>query len=861
MEWAGLNDEEVIQSKKKHGSNKIESKEENKFIKLLIESLGDPIIKILLIALSVKVVFLFREFDWFETLGILIAIFLASFISSISEYGSGKAFKKLFDKNNEVYSKVRRNNITTEVLSEDLVVGDIVFLSSGEAVPADGIIIKGEITVDESALTGESYEVNKYAATNKVSEKNTLYKGSVVYSKECTMKITHVGLNTVYGLAAKQLTEQDHDSPLKLRLRELAKFISRIGYVAAILVFISYLLSVYIISNNFVPSEILLSLRNPVYLVDNLIYALTLSVTIIIVSVPEGLPMMVALVLSINTKKMLKDQVLVRKLVGIETAGSLNVLLTDKTGTLTRGALSVIGVCDHDGRKYSDEVELMKYPKYLNVVASSININNASIISDGKLIAGNTTDQALKKFITSYSPEEVIKSNPFDSNLKYSSVTTKERFYIKGASEEVLPKCRYYLNNLGEKKVLRNTLKIETTINYYTQKGNRVITIAYNDKPNEDNLIFIGIILIQDELRPESYEGVELIKEADIDIKLITGDNINTALAVGKELKIYSSGDIALTSDEFNRLSGEEIKEIFPRLKIIARSKPNDKSRLVKIAKELNLVVGMTGDGVNDAPALKKADVGFAMGSGTEVAKEASDIVILDDNIKSISRAILYGRTIFKNIRKFIIFQLTVNICALTLSIIGPFIGVSTPVTVMQMLWINMIMDTIAGVAFAYEGANLEYMKEKSKPKDEPIINRYMYGEIVLTGFYSSFLCILFLKLPFFKNLIRYDLNDKYFLTAFFALFVFIGIFNAFNARTKSRNLFRNIMQNKVFLIVFLLVAIIQVYFIYFGGNIFRTYGLTIKELIIVFGIAFTVIPFDLIRKTYLIKKNSKDYL
>ncbi len=861
MEWAGLNDEEVKQSKAKHGINKIESKDENKFFKLLLESFGDPIIKILLIALSVKVIFLFREFDWFETLGILIAIFLASFISSISEYGSGKAFKKLFEKNSESVTRVRRNNITKEIPSEELVVGDIIFLSAGEATPADGIIIKGEVTVDESSLTGESYEVKKTAAVNEVTEKNILYKGSVVYSKECTMKITHVGLKTVYGLAAKELTEQDPDSPLKLRLRELAKFISKIGYVAAILVFISYLLSVFVISNSFILSKILTDLSNPILVFDNVIYALTLSVTIIIVSVPEGLPMMVALVLSINTKKMLKDNVLVRKLVGIETAGSLNVLLTDKTGTLTKGELSVIGICDYNGKKYGNEVELMKYPKYLNIVSSSININNASIASNGKLLGGNTTDQALKKFITVFTPEEIVKSNPFDSNLKYSSVTTTKCFYIKGASEEILPKCKYYLTNLGDKKLLINTEKINKSINYYTQKGNRVLAIAYNDKPKEENLIFVGLVLIQDEIRLESYEGVALIKEADIDIKLITGDNINTALAVGKALKIYDAGDIALTSNEFNKLSGEEIKEIFPKLKIIARSKPNDKSKLVTIAQELNLVVGMTGDGVNDAPALKKADVGFSMGSGTEVAKEASDIVILDDNIKSISRAVLYGRTIFKNIRKFIIFQLTVNICALTLSIIGPFIGISTPVTVMQMLWINMIMDTIAGVAFAYENANIEYMSEKSKPKNEPVINRYMYGEIILTGFYSAFLCLLFLKLPLFRNLIRYDLNDKYFLTAFFALFVFIGIFNAFNARVKCRNLLRNITKNKVFLIVFLLVLTIQIYFIYFGGEIFRTYGLTLKEFIIIFLIAFTVIPFDIIRKTYLIKKDSKEYI
>lgn len=861
MEFNGLSDAEVIEARNKYGSNSIEAKNENHFFKLLIESFGDPIIKILLIALAVKVVFLFREFDWFETLGIFIAIFLASFISSLSEYGSGKAFNKLLEKNSEIHTRVIRNKKITNILVDDLVVGDLVMLSAGEAVSADGIIVKGEVTVDESSLTGESYEVSKKTVNNQITEKNKLYKGSVVYSKECIMKITQVGNNTLYGNVAKQLGEQNPESPLKLRLRHLAKVISKMGYIAAFLVFFSYLLSVLVISNDFEVKAILNTLNNPILIIDYIIYGLTLAVTIIIVSVPEGLPMMVALVLSTNMKKLLKDNVLVRKLVGIETAGSLNLLLTDKTGTLTEGKLSVIGICDYDGKLYNNEVELLKYPQYANILAKALNLNNSSDIVDNKVIGGNTTDQALKKFFLNYEKEEIIFKEPFDSNLKYSSATTNDNYYIKGAYEVILPKCKYYLDKNNRKHILKEPLEVEKIINKYTQKGMRVILLAYNNKPNDYELTFIGIVLIQDEIRIEAYEGVKLIKDAGIKVLLITGDALDTALVVGKTLKILEENDIALTSKEFNALSDEEVKEILPKLKLIARAKPNDKSRLVNIAQELNLVVGMTGDGVNDAPALKKADVGFAMGSGTEVAKEASDIVILDDNIRSISNAILFSRTIFKNIRKFIIFQLTVNICAMTLSIIGPFIGVSTPVTVMQMLWINMIMDTLAGLAFAYEGSNINFMKEKPKVKNEPIINNYMYGEIILTGFYSALLCILFLKIPFFKEIIRYDVNHYYFMTAFFALFIFIGIFNAFNARTKARNLLYNITSNKVFLIVFFLVTMIQIYLIYHGGTLFRTYGLTIKEFIIVILIAFSVIPFDLARKTYLIKKNNKEYL
>ncbi|MDD2504887.1 MAG: calcium-translocating P-type ATPase, PMCA-type [Bacilli bacterium] len=861
MDITGLNDEEVVQSQEKYGSNKIENKKENSFLKLLIESFGDPIIRILLIVLAVKIVFLFREFDWFETLGIFIAIFLASFISTISEYGSGKAFNKLFEENSKIFVKVKRNKKLINLPSEDLVVNDIIYLSSGEVVPADGIIIKGEVTVDESSLTGESYEVSKTAVGLNISEKNKLYKGSVIYSKECIVKVTEVGIKTMYGSTLIELTEQNPDSPLKLRLRELAQVISKIGYIAALLVFISYLLSVIVISNNIEINAILSTLSNPKLLFDYVIYGMTLSVTIIIVSVPEGLPMMVALVLSTNMKKMLKNNVLVRKLVGIETAGSLNVLFTDKTGTLTKGELSVIGICDYSGKKYSNEVEIMKYPEYLKILSKSLNLNNSSIVTDGKIIGGNSTDQALKKFISSYETEEIIEIESFDSTNKFSSVTTKDNFYIKGASEIITPKCKFYLDHEGKKQLIKNSEQINKLIHGYTQKGIRVIVLAYKDNKINDNYIFVGIALIRDVIRPESYEGISLIKDASVNVVMLTGDALDTALVVAKELNIYDSNSIALTSEEFNNYSNDDIKEMFNKIKIIARAKPTDKSRLIRIAQELNLVVGMTGDGVNDAPALKKSDVGFAMGSGTEVAKEASDIVILDNNIKSISMAILYGRTIFKNIRKFIIFQLTVNICAMTLSIIGPFIGISTPVTVMQMLWINMIMDTLAGLAFAYENPSLEYMKEKSKPKNESIINNYMYGEIIITGAYSAVLCLLFLKVPFFKDFIRYDIGNKYFMTAFFTLFVFIGIFNAFNARTSHINLFHNLRKNKVFIIIFLLVCIIQIYFIYYGGNVFRTYGLSLKEICFVLVIAFSVIPFDLIRKYYLLKNNKLEFV
>lgn len=851
----GLTDEEVVKSRNKYGSNEIKKTNNNSFFKLLLESLGDPMIKILLIVLGIKVVFLFAEFDWFETLGILIAIFIASLISTISEYGSNKAFQKLLENNNQKMVKVKRNGKLSLISINDIVVSDIVYLNNGDYIPADGEIIDGSILIDESSINGESRET--YKDSKLSGEKRKVYKGTIITSGECIVKVCSVGVNTLFGKIAKEVQEKSSDSPLRIRLKHLASIISKIGYVGAFLVFFSYLFSSIVIANNFNLNLIIGCVSNVSLMIDYVIYALTLAVTIIIVSVPEGLPMMVALVLSTNMKKMIKKNILVKKMVGIETAGSLNVLLTDKTGTLTNGKLSVYGIINYQDKLFNNDVELYKYPKYYNIVGNSIVLNNDAVISDNKIINGNSTDKALISFMNYISDEKIIKKESFDSDKKYSLVETNNYIYYKGAPEVLTPKCKYYLNNDVEDSNVDFDY-LNRVIAKYMHKGYRVISLCYKNKSN-NNVVYVGSVLLKDEIRKDAKDGIKLIKSSGVKMIMVTGDSLDTALFISKELNLLSDDDIYLTSSDLSLMSDDEIKSKINKIKVVARAKPHDKSRLVKIIKEMNLVVGMTGDGINDAAALKKCDVGFAMGSGTDVAKEASDIVILDDNINSISMAILFGRTIFKNIRKFIIFQLTMNICAMSLSIIGPFIGISTPVTVMQMLWINMIMDTLAGLAFAYEEPLLSYMDEKPKSKNEPIINKYMYEEIVFTGLYSSLLCILFLKIPFVKSLIRYDVNDKYFLTAFFALFVFMGIFNAFNTRTNKYNLFYKIKNNKVFLIIFMLVAIMQIYFIYYGGIIFRTYGLNLKELLIVLGLAFSVVPVDLFRK--FIFNNNKDYI
>ena len=567
--------------------------------------------------------------------------------------------------------------------------------------------------------------------------------------------------------------------------------------------------------------------------------------------------MMITLVLSSNMKRMLKDNVLVRKLIGIETAGNINVLFTDKTGTLTKGQLSVVGVMDSLG----NEIEYLNIKgKYKEMFDMSLVMNNESTYDkvNNKIIGGNITDRALLSYVGNKRIDcKIIKQEVFDSRKKYmyTKINYNNHTYnlVKGAYEVVRKMCNSYYTKDGEKKVIRDMSFIENKIKGMSLNMMRILAIAISeDRETLSNMTLLGIVILKDEVRENVKEGVSLVKQAGIQTVMITGDNKETALSVAKDIGlIENDNDMVITSDILGKMSDEEIREIFSRIKVIARAMPQDKSRLVNIAKSMDLVVGMTGDGVNDAIALKKADVGFAMGSGTEVAKEASDIVILDNNFYSISNAILYGRTIFKSIRKFIICQLTINLCSLLVSIIGPFIGIPVPITVIQMLWINMIMDTLSGFAFSYEPALPEYMCELPKKKDENIINKYMFNQILTTGLSSAIICIFFLKSKITNSIFNDDL-----LTAFFGLIIFISILNSFSARTHRLNILSNIFKNKVFVGVISFVICMQIYLIYNGGELFRTSGLTLSEFMIMFMISLLVIPIDFIRKLILKKMN-----
>ena len=862
----GLKDDEVKESRKRYGSNSINEKNKNTFFNLFIETLGDPIIKILLIALAIKTIFLFRDFDYFETMGIVLAVLVASLISEISEYGSNKAFQRMQEESSRINVLVKRDGKTKEITIDEIVKNDILILAPGNKVPADGILIKGKLSVDESSLNGETKEVYKEYIDNisLATEKNRVYRGTTIYDGEALILVTKIGMDTLYGKMAKVLTEEEDASPLKLRLTNLAKVISRIGYIAAILIAVAYLFSKVFIINNFN----LTIIRETITLnkfFSLILEALTLAVSVLVMSVPEGLPMMITLVLSTNSKKMLKDNVLVRKMVGIETAGSLNILFTDKTGTLTKGKMEVSSIIDGNLNEYND---LYYTPdKLKTLISDSLLYNNESELeeSSGKVVGGNLTDKALLSFVQRKKDNSVLIKDRilFNSKNKFA-VTIIEKNnekikLIKGAPDIVIKNSTHYIDKDGKRRTLDKD-KILNYVNSKADSGLRAIALAISQSiyPTDSirRNILLGVIFLKDDIRPEAKDGVSLIKSAGINIVMVTGDSKETATSIAKEIGIITSNnDIVLSSSDLERLSDNELKKIIPNLKVVSRALPEDKKRLVMLSKELGLVTGMTGDGVNDSIALKKADVSFAMGSGTEVSKEASDIVIIDDNILSISRAILYGRTTFKNIRKFIIFQLTVNISAIMLALIGPFIGVPSPITVLQMLWINMVMDTLAGLAFSYEVPRIEYMKEPPKKKEENIINKYMFNEIIATSMYTLIISLLFLKLPFIQYIISYD----HLMTAFFSLFIFIAVFNSFNARTHRLNILAHLKENKVFILIIIFIIIVQIIIIYSGITLFQTKPLYIKELIFILVLSLSIIPFDFLRK-YISKKLRGDF-
>ncbi len=879
MKKQGLTTAEAEASKQKYGSNAITEHESDGFWKKLRDNFGDPMIKILCVALVINIIFTFLgQTEWYESVGIAAAVILATFVSTFSEYRNENAFQKLQEEASRILCKVYRDGEVAEIPISDIVVGDCVILQSGDKIPADGIITDGTINVDQSALNGESKEAVKTAVPDDYREdageamdflnKYKVFRGSVVCSGNSVMQVTVVGDKSVYGQIAGELqAEDERDSPLKVKLAGLAGGISKFGYIGGIAVAAAFLFKNIIFDNRFDMTLITAYCSDWKTLAVALVHAVMLAVIIIVMAVPEGLPLMIALVSALNMGKMLRDNVLVRKIAGIETAGSLNILFSDKTGTITKGQLETVTFVSGGVEEYAKMEELPSGLK--DMLALAIKKNTNAVITgtgkDMKAVGGNATERAAVIYAaeTECSADvKVTASIPFNSTNKYSASTVqgeKNITLIKGAPEKIIQRCKFCCDNNGNKAEFTSGKQLEAKIDELAQRAIRVLAFAVSEKAIEGDALpdgdwtLIGVIGIRDEVRPESITAIQEVHGAGVQVVMITGDRKDTAVAIAKESGIIQSDDdIVMTSDELAKLSDEELRKKISGIKVVARALPTDKSRLVRIAQEVGLVVGMTGDGVNDSPALKKADVGFAMGGGTEVAKEAGDIVILDDNFNSIAKAVLYGRTIFNSIRKFIIFQLTINVSAVLVSFIMPLFDMENPLSIIQILWVNLVMDTLAALAFGGEPALKRYMKEKPKKREENIVSGYMWSAIITGALWITFLSMFILFRGDTLGWFRPGTADNpamYLMTGYFAYYIFIAAFNAFNARTERINLMDNIEKNHGFWKVILLIAAVQVLMTYLGGDVLNCYGLNINEWLVVIAFAFTIIPVDIIRK------------
>ena len=871
--YSGLSDSQVELSRDKYGTNKLKDVKSDTFFQKYMHSFDDPIITILLVALGINVIFTFLgKVDWFECAGILISVLIATFISTLSEYKNEKNFKQLSEEAANITSKVYRNGNLVNIKSDEIVKGDYILLQSGDLIPADGIIIDGNIKVDQSALNGENKEVDKFPEDkDKLAEEiidfwsNTkLYRGCVVTSGQGVMTVAKIGDETVYGKLNSATEDVKRDSPLTVKLKSLAKGISKFGYIGAFLTVAIILFQKFIIDNHFDPILINNYLLNYTQVLADVVDAIIMGIIVIVVAVPEGLPLMIAIVSSLNMKKMLKSNVLVRKLSGIETSGSINMLFCDKTGTITKGKLEAFELICGDLSIHSDITNADK--NFKNMLYISIIENSTIHISGNKILGGNSTEKALAAFLKRDKNPIVPKVNKlkeavFSSKSKYSAAKVSGDFngtLYKGAPEKILNKCVNYINMSGKIEPIKSHSKLNSLIDKYAEGQSRIIAIAYKPESGDveeipEGLTLIALMALKDEIRYNVRSSVEAVNRAGIQVVMITGDKKETAVAVAKEAGIINSkNDIVMTSKELSETMDSELKNILPNIKVIARALPTDKSRLVRIAQEAGYVVGMTGDGVNDSPALKKADVGFAMGSGTEAAKEAGDIIIMDDNFSSIKNAVLFGRTIYKSIKKFISFQLTINVAAVSVSMLGPLIGVYKPLNISQMLWINLVMDTLAAIAFGGEAALNKYLLEKPKKRNEKILDKKLWSSVLTGGIFIALMSIIIFSSDFIHGLFRESPDDIYFYTGYFSFFIFSSIFNAFNTRCESIDLADHLSCNKPFLIIISAIFAIQIIMTYFGGAFLRTAGLSFKEWIVVITLSILIVPVDLMRKLIL---------
>jgi len=932
----GLSTQNVEKNRSKYGRNEITPAEKDPLWKQYLEKFNDPTIIILCIcaAISVGIGFYHQEFPW-EGIGIFIAIAIATGVGFFSEYKADKAFETLKRDNENIQVKVIRDGELRVISTRELVVGDIIEIESGDKIPADGMLINSvDLLVDESLMTGESLAVNKSEEDDKV------IGGTVIVSGQGKVILTAVGEKMQMGEILRSLSRQEEDpTPLQVKLDSLAGLISKIGTTAAVLIFFSLFASAAmagkfgVISSSlktvtvvglfaiaavtgvmlFKGSEKLKKIFtiggpllaalfmvyisffaiSPDHVVENIQDILDyfiVAVTIIVVAVPEGLPMAVTISLALSMRKIRQDNNLVRKMLATETIGSVNVICSDKTGTLTKNQMTVQQVYFAGNTYGRDSFSKIKEHSYFDTLKYLLTINStADFIKDdeGKYkVIGNSTEGALLSWMGEMGVDfhqlredtPIYHRIPFNSERKMMSSTTGydtcqnckihdsgkcsvskdcRITYVKGAPEKIISFCNSILVGDKIEDIKKYNKDLDTFISVMSEKAMRIIALAYKVEPTskfesalnvESDLVLVGLVGISDPLRDDVKDAVNVAKSAGIDVKMVTGDNIKTASAIAKEVGLLVGNDwVAMEGTEFRESSDDKILKVINKLKVLARATPSDKERLVNLIQSKNLVVAVTGDGTNDAPALKKADVGISMGlRGTDVAKEASDIVLTDDNFGSIVKAVKWGRTLYENIQKFLQFQLTINFSALMIAILSPILLLifpgsnfqALPLTVIQLLWVNLVMDTLAALALGLEPPRNTIMNDPPKKRTESFLTKTMLYNIGTMGVFFTVFIMLLQAVNFMGA------TKDMFPSVLFTTYIFMQVFNMFNARSvrQGTSVFKNLKESKSFFLVLAAIVVVQVLITTFGGAFFNTQALPLTMWAKIIGVGLSTL-------------------
>ena len=837
----GLNAQQVLSNREKFGENLLTPPKRPSIWKLDLEKFQDPVIKVLLVAAVFSLVISIIENEYAETIGIFFAIFLATGIGFYFEYDANKKFDLLNAVGEGTPVTVIRDGKIHEIPRKEIVVGDVVILNTGEEIPADGILLEAvSLQVNESNLTGELM-VNKTTNEDDFDEEatyasNAVMRGTTVTDGHGIMCVERVGDHTEIGKVARQSTEQsEEETPLNIQLTKLANLIGKVGFTIATLTFLIFTTKdLY----EFFTTTDTIGLQQVLPAAQIILKYFMMAVTLIVVAVPEGLPMSVTLSLALNMRRMLKTNNLVRKMHACETMGAINVICTDKTGTLTQNLMQV-----HEAKIAESDKEL---------VAENIATNSTAFLeekAEGEKPSGvgNPTEVALllwlngqgKNYIELREAAQVVNQLTFSTERKYmatlieSPIQKKRILYIKGAPEIVMGKCKLTNDKIQE---------YNEQLLAYQNKAMRTLGLAYKvidengskdcaELVNEGGMTFLGVFAISDPIRPDVPAAVKKCQSAGISVKIVTGDTPGTATEIARQIGLWQENDTErnrITGSDFAALSDEEALERVLDLKVMSRARPMDKQRLVQLLQQKGAVVAVTGDGTNDAPALNHAQVGLSMGSGTSVAKEASDITLLDDSFHSIATAVMWGRSLYKNIQRFIVFQLTINVVALLSVLLGAFFGTALPLTVTQMLWVNLIMDTFAAMALASISPSMDVMNEKPRHRNDFIITKAMRNNIFGVGL--TFLALLMGLLIYYKG--QPGGMNTYHLTIFFSIFVMLQFWNLFNASVFGTNhsVFKDAGHALGMLSVAMIILVGQILIVTFGGKVFRTEPLSLMD-------------------------------